>query len=146
MENTSNYGLKRWDPEDRILVEEFNDNWDKIDTAIKGSEDKAGSGAGGGHGAGAEDGLTAHSAAAQRHDRRLQHLRIRRRLGSVDGSPFLPDPEAVRGVNLTDQISFGRQIHDFRRNSRRFQPSTLRGETVPFVVYPFSSKNTSLKG
>ena len=35
MENTSNYGLKRWDGEDRILVEEFNDNWDKIDTALK---------------------------------------------------------------------------------------------------------------
>ena len=35
MENTSNYGLKRWDPEDRILVEEFNDNWDKINTALK---------------------------------------------------------------------------------------------------------------
>ena len=41
MENTSNYGLKRWDGEGRILVEEFNDNWDKIDTAIKGSADKA---------------------------------------------------------------------------------------------------------
>lgn len=41
MENTSNYGLKRWDGEDRILHTEFNDNWDKIDTAIKGSEDKA---------------------------------------------------------------------------------------------------------
>ena len=39
MENTSNYGLKRWDPEDRILVEEFNDNWDKIDTALKSSAD-----------------------------------------------------------------------------------------------------------
>ena len=35
MENTSNYGLKRWDPEDRILHTEFNDNWDKIDTALK---------------------------------------------------------------------------------------------------------------
>ena len=41
MENTSNYGLKRWDGEDRILVEEFNDNWDKIDTALKGNADKA---------------------------------------------------------------------------------------------------------
>ena len=41
MENTSNYGLKRWDGGDRILHTEFNDNWDKIDTAIKGSEDKA---------------------------------------------------------------------------------------------------------
>ena len=41
MENTSNYGLKRWDGEDRILHTEFNDNWDKIDTAIKGSADKA---------------------------------------------------------------------------------------------------------
>ena len=41
MENTSNYGLKRWDPEDRILHTEFNDNWDKIDTALKGTADKA---------------------------------------------------------------------------------------------------------
>ena len=41
MENTSNYGLKRWDPEDRILHTEFNDNWDKIDTALKGNADKA---------------------------------------------------------------------------------------------------------
>ena len=39
MENTSNYGLKRWDGGDRILVEEFNDNWDKIDTALKSSAD-----------------------------------------------------------------------------------------------------------
>ncbi len=37
MENTSNYGLKRWDGEDRILHTEFNDNWDKIDTALKGN-------------------------------------------------------------------------------------------------------------
>lgn len=35
MENTSNYGLKRWDPKDRILHTEFNDNWDKIDTALQ---------------------------------------------------------------------------------------------------------------
>ena len=41
MENTSNYGLKRWDPEDRILHTEFNDNWDKIDTALKSNADKA---------------------------------------------------------------------------------------------------------
>ena len=39
MENTSNYGLKRWDGEDRILHTEFNDNWDKIDTALKSSAD-----------------------------------------------------------------------------------------------------------
>ena len=37
MENTSNYGLKRWDGGDRILHTEFNDNWDKIDTALKSS-------------------------------------------------------------------------------------------------------------
>ena len=41
MENTSNYGLKRWDPEDRILHTEFNDNWDKIDAALKSNADKA---------------------------------------------------------------------------------------------------------
>ena len=39
MENTSNYGLKRWDGEDRILHTEFNDNWDKIDTALKSNAD-----------------------------------------------------------------------------------------------------------
>ena len=39
MENTSNYGLKRWDPKDRILHTEFNDNWDKIDTALKSNAD-----------------------------------------------------------------------------------------------------------
>ena len=39
MENTSNYGLKRWDGGDRILHTEFNDNWDKIDTALKASAD-----------------------------------------------------------------------------------------------------------
>ena len=41
MENTSNYGLKRWDGEDRILHTEFNDNWEKIDTALKSSADEA---------------------------------------------------------------------------------------------------------
>ena len=40
-QETPNYRLSRWAGTDRILVEEFNDNWDKIDTAIKGSEDKA---------------------------------------------------------------------------------------------------------
>ena len=40
-QQTPNYRLSRWAGTDRILVEEFNDNWDKIDTAIKGSEDKA---------------------------------------------------------------------------------------------------------
>ena len=34
-QQTPNYRLSRWEGTDRILVEEFNDNWDKIDTAIK---------------------------------------------------------------------------------------------------------------
>ena len=34
MENTSNYGLKRWEGGDRILHTEFNDNWDKLDAAL----------------------------------------------------------------------------------------------------------------
>ena len=36
-QQTPNYRLSRWKGTDRILVEEFNDNGDKIDTAIKGS-------------------------------------------------------------------------------------------------------------
>ena len=36
-QQTPNYRLSRWEGTDRILVEEFNDNGDKIDTAIKGS-------------------------------------------------------------------------------------------------------------
>ena len=38
-QETPNYRLSRWAGTDRILVEEFNDNWDKIDTALKGSAD-----------------------------------------------------------------------------------------------------------
>ena len=34
MENTTHYGLKKWDPEDRVLRTEFNDNSDKTDAAI----------------------------------------------------------------------------------------------------------------
>ena len=33
-QQTPNYRLSRWAGTDRILVEEFNDNWDKIDTAL----------------------------------------------------------------------------------------------------------------
>ena len=40
-QQTPNYRLSRWAGTDRILVEEFNDNWDKIDTALKSSADKA---------------------------------------------------------------------------------------------------------
>ncbi len=40
-QQTPNYRLSRWAGTDRILVEEFNDNWDKIDTALKGNADKA---------------------------------------------------------------------------------------------------------
>ena len=38
-QETPNYRLSRWAGTDRILVEEFNDNWDKIDTALKGNAD-----------------------------------------------------------------------------------------------------------
>ena len=34
-QQTPNYRLSRWAGTDRILVEEFNDNWDKIDTALQ---------------------------------------------------------------------------------------------------------------
>ena len=40
-QETPNYRLSRWDGEDRILHTEFNDNWNKIDAALKASEDKA---------------------------------------------------------------------------------------------------------
>ena len=40
-QQTPNYRLSRWAGTDRILVEEFNDNWDKIDTALKSNADKA---------------------------------------------------------------------------------------------------------
>ena len=38
-QETPNYRLSRWAGTDRILVEEFNDNWDKIDTALKANAD-----------------------------------------------------------------------------------------------------------
>ena len=33
-QETPNYRLSRWAGTDRILVEEFNDNWDKIDMLV----------------------------------------------------------------------------------------------------------------
>lgn len=33
-QQTPNYRLSRWAGTDRILMEEFNDNWDKIDAAL----------------------------------------------------------------------------------------------------------------
>ena len=44
-QETPNYRLSRWAGTDRILVEEFNDNWDKIDTALKASADNVASAA-----------------------------------------------------------------------------------------------------
>ena len=41
-QQTPNYKLSRWAGTDRILVEEFNDNWDKIDAAIAGRQDAGG--------------------------------------------------------------------------------------------------------
>ena len=38
-QETPNYRLSRWAGTDRILHTEFNDNWDKIDTALKGNAD-----------------------------------------------------------------------------------------------------------
>ena len=38
-QQTPNYKLSRWAGKDRILVEEFNDNWDKIDAALKSNAD-----------------------------------------------------------------------------------------------------------
>ena len=34
--HTTNYQLNQWAKTDRILMEEFNDNWDKIDAALAG--------------------------------------------------------------------------------------------------------------
>ena len=41
MNKTANFQLTQWEKTDRIMMEEFNDNWDKIDTALKGNADKA---------------------------------------------------------------------------------------------------------
>ena len=41
---TPNYGLHQWVPEDKFLREEFNEDFQKIDTAIKAAENKAVSG------------------------------------------------------------------------------------------------------
>ena len=38
MTKTTNYQLNQWEKSDRILMEEFNDNWDKIDTAMLGKK------------------------------------------------------------------------------------------------------------
>ena len=38
---TTNYGLHKWTAEDRVLMDEFNQNSDKIDAAVAAVEEKA---------------------------------------------------------------------------------------------------------
>ena len=38
---TANYGLCQWQPEDKFLREEFNQNNEKIDAALKAAEEAA---------------------------------------------------------------------------------------------------------
>ncbi len=141
MENTSNYGLKRWDGEDRILHTEFNDNWDKIDTAIKCSEDKAAAA------------LAAASALEQKMG--LQHIQtVNGTTGdcsiftySIDWDQwtevlFFLTPK-LSGSNLTYQLSFENRA--MTSDGSVYFSGTLGGDSS-FVVYLFSSKNTSLKG
>ncbi|MFR6693446.1 MAG: hypothetical protein ACLUS6_05335 [Dysosmobacter sp.] len=141
MENTSNYGLKRWDGGDRILHTEFNDNWDKIDTAIKDSEDKAAAA------------LAAATALEQKMG--LQHIQtVNGTTGdcsiftySIDWDQwtevlFFLTPK-LSGSNLTYQLSFENRA--MTSDGSVYFSGTLGGDSS-FVVYPFSSKNTSLMG
>ena len=41
MNKTANFQLTQWEKTDRILMEEFNSDNEKIDTALKSSADKA---------------------------------------------------------------------------------------------------------
>ena len=41
MNKTANFQLTQWEKTDRILMEEFNSDNEKIDTALKGNADKA---------------------------------------------------------------------------------------------------------
>lgn len=140
-QQTPNYRLSRWAGTDRILVEEFNDNWDKIDTAIKGSEDKAAAA------------MAAATALEQKMG--LQHIQtVNGTTGnasiftySIDWDQwtevlFFLTPK-LSGSNLTYQIYF--ENKSMTSDGSVYFSGTLGGDNS-FVVYPFSSKNTSLKG
>ena len=111
MENTSNYGLKRWDGEDRILHTEFNDNWDKIDTV---------------NGTTGDCSIFTYSIDWDQWTEVL----------------FFLTPK-LSGSNLTYQLSFENRA--MTSDGSVYFSGTLGGDSS-FVVYPFSSKNTSLKG
>ena len=193
MENTSNYGLKRWDGGDRILHTEFNDNWDKIDTALKSSADGVAAlqtalascgnckivyGTYTGNGKygkdnpnqltldgnplfviikGSEDKAAAALAAATALEQKmgLQHIQtVNGTTGdcsiftySIDWDQwtevlFFLTPK-LSGSNLTYQLSFENRA--MTSDGSVYFSGTLGGDSS-FVVYPFSSKNTSLKG
>ena len=140
-QETPNYRLSRWAGTDRILVEEFNDNWDKIDTAIKDSEDKAAAA------------LAATTALEQKMG--LQHIQtVNGTTGdcsiftySIDWDQwtevlFFLAPK-LSGSNLTYQLSFENRA--MTSDGSVYFSGTLGGDSS-FVVYPSSSKNTSLKG
>ena len=114
---------------------------DKIDTAIKGSEDKAAAA------------LAAATALEQKMG--LQHIQtVNGTTGdcsiftySIDWDQwtevlFFLTPK-LSGSNLTYQLSFENRA--MTSDGSVYFSGTLGGDSS-FVVYPFSSKNTSLKG
>ena len=81
-QQTPNYRLSRWAGTDRILVEEFNDNWDKIDTALKSNAEA----------------VAAETAAREAADTELANNTTWTELKSVT----LPNDNAIFSLDLSD--------------------------------------------
>lgn len=141
MNKTANFQLTQWEKTDRIMMEDFNRDNAAIDAALKSNADKAAAA------------LAAASALEQKLG--LQHIQtVNGTTGnasiftySIDWDQwtevlFFLTPK-LSGSNLTYQIYF--ENKSMTSDGSVYFSGTLGGDSS-FVVYPFSSKNTSLKG
>lgn len=141
MNKTANFQLTQWEKTDRIMMEDFNRDNAAIDAALKSSADKAAAA------------LAATTALEQKMG--LQHIQtVNGTTGdcsiftySIDWDQwtevlFFLTPK-LSGSNHTYQLSFENRA--MTSDGSVYFSGTLGGDNS-FVVYPFSSKNTSLKG
>ena len=144
MENTSNYGLKRWDGGDRILHTEFNDNWEKIDTALKGNA----------------DGVAAETAAREAADTELGKRVGLQLIQTVNGTTgescdfsvnidWNQWAEVIFVVKPKFSAKTSYDIFFYKEDSTGALTTTLANSisgNCSFITYPLFDKTTSLNG
>ena len=143
-QQTPNYRLSRWAGTDRILVEEFNDNWDKIDAALKSNA----------------DGVAAETAAREAADTALGKKAGLQLIQTVNGTTgescdfsvnidWNQWAEVIFVVKPKFSAKTSYDIFFYKEDSTGALTTTLANSisgNCSFITYPLFDKTTSLNG